>query len=68
MLVLRRDKVAEQHFRVPIWVPVLAVVSCLILLSQQGLDTWLRGGALLLLGMLLYGCNRLRALGGGEPD
>ncbi|ROM69779.1 amino acid permease [Pseudomonas brassicacearum] len=59
VLVLRRDKVAEQHFRVPTWVPVLAIVSCLILLSQQGLDTWLRGGALILLGMLLYGCNRL---------
>ncbi|MBP1124001.1 MULTISPECIES: APC family permease [Pseudomonas] len=59
VLVLRRDTLDVDHFRVPTWVPVLAIVSCLLLLSQQSLDTWLRGGALLLLGMLLYGCNRL---------
>jgi APA family basic amino acid/polyamine antiporter len=58
VLVLRRDKVAEDHFRVPTWVPVLAIVSCLVLLSQQSLDTWLRGAALLAVGMLLYACNR----------
>ena len=60
-LVLRGDTVAEQHFRAPTWVLVLAVISCLLLLSQQGLDTWLRGAALLMVGMLLYGCNRLVA-------
>ncbi|CRM24347.1 putative amino acid permease YhdG [Pseudomonas sp. 24 E 13] len=59
VLVLRRDTIEEQHFRVPSWVPVLAIVSCLILLSQQSLDTWMRGGALIVLGMVLYGCNRL---------
>jgi APA family basic amino acid/polyamine antiporter len=58
VLVLRRDNVAEDHFRVPTWVPVLAIVSCLVLLSQQSLDTWLRGAALLAVGMLLYACNR----------
>ncbi len=58
VLVLRRDKVAEDHFRVPTWVPVLAIVSCLVLLSQQSLETWLRGAALLAVGMLLYACNR----------
>lgn len=61
VLVLRGDTVAERHFRVPTWVPVLAVISCLLLLSQQGLDTWLRGAALLMVGMLLYDCNRLVA-------
>ncbi|RMT37180.1 hypothetical protein ALP50_200215 [Pseudomonas syringae pv. spinaceae] len=45
VLVLRRDIVAEQHFRVPTWVPVLAIVSCLILLCQQGLDTLWRADA-----------------------
>jgi amino acid transporter len=59
VLVLRRDKVAEAHFQVPTWVPVLAIMSCLLLLSQQELHTWLRGGGLLVLGMLLYGCKRL---------
>lgn len=58
VLVLRRDHVAEDHFRVPTWVPVLAIVSCLVLLSQQSLDTWLRGAALIAVGMLLYACNR----------
>ena len=54
VLVLRRDKVAEDHFRVPTWVPVLAIFSCLLLLAQQGLGTWLRGGALILVGVVLY--------------
>ncbi|MBD8493293.1 APC family permease [Pseudomonas syringae] len=57
VLVLRRDPVGEAHFRVPTWVPVLAIVSCLVLLSQQSLDTWLRGGGLMLLGAVLYACN-----------
>lgn len=57
--VLRRDTITEQHFRVPAWVPVLAIVSCQILPSQQSLDTWVRGGALMLLGIALYACNRL---------
>ena len=54
VLVLRKDKVAEEHFQVPTWVPWLAILSCLLLLSQQDLGTWLRGGALILVGMLLY--------------
>jgi hypothetical protein len=34
-------------------------VSCLILLSQQSLETWLRAGALIAVGVVLYGCTRL---------
>jgi APA family basic amino acid/polyamine antiporter len=59
VLVLRRDHVEEKHFRVPTWVPVLAIVSCLTLLSQQSLETWLRAGALIVVGMVLYGCTKL---------
>jgi amino acid transporter len=59
VLVLRRDHVEEKHFRVPTWVPVLAIVSCLILLSQQSLETWMRAGALIAVGAVLYGCTRL---------
>lgn len=59
VLVLRRDTVEEAHFRVPTWVPVLAIVSCLILLSQQSLETWLRGAALMVVGILLYACTRI---------
>lgn len=59
VLVLRRDHVEEKHFRVPTWVPVLAIISCLILLSQQSLETWLRAGALMVVGVVLYGGTRL---------
>ncbi len=54
VLVLRRDVVDADHFRVPTWVPVLAIVSCLILLTQQSAETWLRAGALMLVGVALY--------------
>jgi amino acid transporter len=54
VLVLRRDHVEHEHFRVVTVVPWLGVASCLLLLSQQSGETWLRAGALLLLGLLLY--------------
>ena len=66
VLVLRRDAVAEEHFRVPTLVPVLAILSCLLLLSQQGWDTWLRAGGLMVLGVLLYLCTRGRRLAMGK--
>lgn len=59
VLVLRRDTVATAHFRVPTWVPVLGIASCLLLMTQQDLDTWLRAGALLLVGIVLYGITRI---------
>ncbi|XXF01117.1 amino acid permease [Pseudomonas sp. D3-10] len=59
VLVLRKDKVAEEHFQVPTWIPWLAILSCLVLLSQQNMGTWLRGGALVLVGVLLYVFTRL---------
>ncbi|UQY35091.1 amino acid permease [Pseudomonas fulva] len=64
VLVLRRDKVAQEHFRVPTWVPVLGVASCLLLMTQQDVQTWLRAGALLLAGVVLYGITRA---GGVQP-
>lgn len=64
VLVLRRDKVAEDHFRVPTWVPVLGVASCLLLMTQQDAQTWLRAGALLLVGVVLYAITRA---GGVKP-
>jgi amino acid transporter len=59
VLVLRRDHVEEKHFRVPTWVPVLAILSCLVLLTQQSAETWLRAGALIVVGVVLYGLTRL---------
>ncbi len=67
VLILRRDEVAEDHFRVPTWVPLLAIVSCLILLGQQSLETWMRGGALILTGMLLFACARVALPAPVEP-
>ncbi|TCD21467.1 amino acid permease [Pseudomonas sp. IC_126] len=55
VLVLRRDHVAAPHFRTPTLLPILAIGSCLVLLSQQGAGTWLRAGLLMALGTLLYG-------------
>lgn len=68
VLVLRKDKVAEEHFQVPTWVPWLAILSCLVLLSQQDLGTWLRGGALILVGMLLYVFARMAVPAVVKPD
>lgn len=68
VLVLRKDKIAEEHFQVPTWVPWLAILSCLVLLSQQDLGTWLRGGALILVGMLLYVFARMAVPAVVKPD
>jgi amino acid transporter len=54
VLVLRRDRVAEDHFTAPVVVPVLAIGSCLLLLWQQEAATWLRAGLMLLVGVGLY--------------
>jgi amino acid transporter len=54
VLVLRRDRVARDHFRVWTFVPVLAIASCLLLLSQQPLAVWLFGAVLLAIGVGLF--------------
>lgn len=54
VLVLRRDKVEHEHFRVWTFVPILGVASCILLLTQQSLTVWLFGAALLAVGVLLH--------------
>jgi len=54
VLVLRRDRVPQDHFRVPAVVPVLATASCLLLLWQQEAGTWLWAGILLGVGVVLH--------------
>lgn len=54
VLVLRRDKVEHDHFRVWTFVPVLGVASCILLLTQQRPLVWLFAAALLAVGVLLY--------------
>ncbi|MCD1145690.1 APC family permease [Kocuria sp. LUK] len=58
VLVLRRDAVAHRHFRVWAPVPVLAVLSCLVLLTQLETAVWLRGGVVLAVGVLLHVVGR----------
>ncbi|GAA3210015.1 APC family permease [Oerskovia jenensis] len=59
VLVLRKDTVPEDHFRVATIVPVLGAASCVLLLTQQAPETWLRAGALVLVGVVLYLLTRL---------
>lgn len=53
VLVLRRDAVEHDHFRVPRVLPVLGIASCLLLATQIEAETWrfglplLAGGAVL---------------------
>lgn len=54
VLVLRRDRVEHDHFRVWTFVPVLGIASCILLLTQQRGIVWLFGGGLLLIGLVLY--------------
>jgi APA family basic amino acid/polyamine antiporter len=57
VFVLRRDRVEHEHFRTPSILPALGILVCLALLTQQQWDTWLRAGALLLVGLVLWGVN-----------
>ncbi|WP_159793577.1 APC family permease [Puerhibacterium puerhi] len=59
VLVLRRDKVEREHFRVLSVVPVLGAASCVLLLTQQDGATWLRAGVLLVIGLVLYVAMRV---------
>jgi amino acid transporter len=69
VLVLRRDEVDHDHFRVWSFVPVLAVFSCVVLLTQQSGGVWLRGLALVAVGGLLFAGMKLRgAAGRGDND
>jgi len=54
VLVLRRDRVEHDHFAVPSFLPVLGAASCVVLLTQQSHEVWLRGLALVALGVLIH--------------
>jgi len=54
VLVLRRDTVEHEHFRVWTFVPVLGVASCVLLLTQQTATVWLFAAILLTVGAVLY--------------
>lgn len=54
VLVLRRDRVDHDHFRVWTAVPALGVGSCVVLMTQQSATVWILAAALLAVGVLLY--------------
>nr|WP_242548497.1 APC family permease [Pseudomonas putida] len=69
VLVLKKDKVDAEHYAVQPLVPVLAIFSCLLLMSQQPWQNWLRAGALLALGAVLYGLTSfVRQAGRARAD
>lgn len=59
VLALRRERVEHSHFRAWTVLPVLAVLSCLVLLTQQSADVWLRGGIIVAVGVVLYAITRV---------
>lgn len=61
VLVLRRDAVEHRHFRAPTIFPILALVACVALLTQQSAATWLRAALLLAVGVVLYAVSRRRS-------
>jgi len=58
VLVLRREKVEHDHFRAPSVMPVLGVIVSLGLLTQQAGEDFIRAGAFLLIGAVLWLVNR----------
>jgi basic amino acid/polyamine antiporter, APA family len=59
VFVLRGDRVEHEHFRTPSLFPILGILISLGLLTQQQWDTFLRAGALLVVGLVLWGLNYL---------
>lgn len=54
VLVLRKDRVDHDHFRTPRVLPVLALLTCGVLMSQQSARVWLLGAAMMLVGVALF--------------
>ncbi len=63
VLVLRRSPVDHDHVRVPLVLPVLGALSCVVLAAQQVVTgdavTFVYAGVLLVVGLALYGLSRL---------
>ena len=55
VLVLRRDEVSQRHFRAPVVLPVLGLLSCLLLATRVDAETWRYGLPFLAVGALLAG-------------
>lgn len=67
VIVLRKDTVAHRHFHIPVVFPYLAIASCVLLLTQQTGEIWLRTGILLLVGLSLFGIQHLVRSRSSQP-
>ncbi|MFE7845633.1 APC family permease [Microbacterium sp. NPDC057407] len=54
VLVLKKDKVDHPHFTVPRIVPVLGIIACIVLLTQQTGIVWLGAAAYVVVGSVLF--------------
>ncbi|MEV6649401.1 APC family permease [Streptomyces sp. NPDC051219] len=69
VLVLRRDPVDHPHFRTPTALPVLGAITAIILaspLADRPADVYIRAGVLLVIGIALWGINKLVMKAPGE--
>jgi basic amino acid/polyamine antiporter, APA family len=67
VLVLRRDPVEHDHFRVPSFIPILGAVACAIVLTQPTGEIYGRVGLLALLGLVLAIPSVIAARRDGRP-
>ncbi|MDT6983245.1 APC family permease [Streptomyces lusitanus] len=71
VLVLRRDPGEADHFRTPVVLPVLGIASCVLLATQIEAAVWLRGLAIVAVGMVLAAISvarRSRRAGEGAEN
>lgn len=54
VLVLKKDKVEHKHFSVPRVVPILGIIACIVLLTQQTGVVWLGAVAYVVVGSVLF--------------
>ncbi|GAA3731763.1 amino acid transporter [Spinactinospora alkalitolerans] len=60
VLVLRRDRVAHEHFTAPTWAPVLGAITCVFFalpITGRPLEEYVIAGALLGIGVLFWLAN-----------
>jgi APA family basic amino acid/polyamine antiporter len=58
-LLLRKNRVDHDHFRVPLALPFLGIAACAVVMTQVEGETWLRAGALLCLGLGLWAIQQI---------
>jgi amino acid transporter len=66
VLVLRREEVEHDHFRVPWPLPVIGVAISIALLTQVSGDAYARAGILIAVGVVLFGITRLTERSSGN--